>query len=145
MSARTLPAPLDQLVRAVNAHDLSTLVGCFDRGYVNRTPAHPAREFVGRDQVRRNWAHLFAAVPDMQADVLRCTVDGPTVWSEWALQGSKPDASPFLMRGVLIFEVPDAAIASATVYLEPVEHLTGAADHAVRRATGGRPPPQEQS
>lgn len=132
-----LPSPLDRLVRAVNAHDLKTLVGCFAQDYVNRTPAHPARGFVGRDQVRSNWEQIFAAVPDVRAHVLRFAVDKPVVWSEWELRGTRTDTRPFLMRGVLIFEVPaGATIAAATFYLEPVEHLSGTADQALRRVTG---------
>jgi limonene-1,2-epoxide hydrolase len=133
MPDRTLPPPLDRLVHAVNTHDLQTLVACFTPDYVNRTPAHPGRGFVGRDQVRRNWAHIFAAVPDVRARVLRFATDGASVWSEWQLSGTRVDASGFLMTGVLIFEVPAGTITAATFYLEPVEHLSGTADQGVRQ------------
>jgi hypothetical protein len=137
MTDYMLPPPLDRLVQAVNIHDLQALVGCFAEDYVNHTPAHPARGFVGRDQVRSNWARIFAAVPDVRASILRFASDGPSVWSEWELSGTRVDASQFLMRGVLIFEVPArTSITAATFYLEPVEHLSGTADQAVRRVTG---------
>lgn len=146
MPDHTLPPPLDRLVHAVNAHDVQTLVGCFAQDYINRTPAHPARGFVGRDQVRSNWAHIFAAVPDVRADILRFAADGPTVWSEWELSGTRVDSSPFLMSGVLIFEVPAVStITAATFYLEPVEHLSGTADQAVRRVAGEPSHPKEHS
>ena len=32
-----------RLLDATNAHDLERLVDCFTEGYVNHTPAHPAR------------------------------------------------------------------------------------------------------
>jgi hypothetical protein len=146
MPDRTLPPPLDRLVHAVNTHDLQALVGCFAEDYRNRTPAHPERGFTGRDQVRRNWAHIFAAVPDVRADILRFTTDGRFVWTEWELHGFRADASQFLMAGVVIFQVPaNATITAATFYLEPVEHLSGSADQAVRQVAGEPPPPQEPS
>lgn len=40
--------------------------------------AHPERGFTGRDQVRRNWEQIFAAVPDVTAEVVRIAVDGDT-------------------------------------------------------------------
>ena len=138
--------PLDRLVRAVNEHDLETLVDCFAEDYVNHTPAHPARGFVGREQVRRNWAHIFAAVPDVRASILRFAPDGQRVWSEWELSGTRVEGTEFLMRGVLIMEVPaHTSISAARFYLEPVEHLSGGADEAVRRAAGDPSNRKEQS
>lgn len=140
------PAPLDRLVRAVNDHDLETLVDCFAEDYVNHTPAHPARGFIGREQVRRNWGHIFAAVPDVRATVLRFTGDGQSLWSEWELCGTRTDATEFLMRGVLIMKVTEhSSISAARFYLEPVERLSGGADEAVRRVAGDPSNPQEQS
>ena len=74
------PAAMVQRLRqATNDHDLDALAGCFAVDYRNETPAHPERSFVGRDQVRTNWAQIFAAVPDVRAEVLRCAEDGATV------------------------------------------------------------------
>lgn len=147
MPDRTLPPPLDRLVAAVNAHDLQALVACFAPDYVNRTPAHPTRGFVGRDQVRRNWAQIFTAVPDVRAEILRFATDAPLVWTEWEISGTRTgDARPFLMAGALILEVPeDRTIAAATFYLEPVEHQSGTADQALRRITGDPTPLKEPS
>ncbi|MEO6412854.1 MAG: nuclear transport factor 2 family protein [Pedococcus sp.] len=39
---------VQRVVDATNAHDLDSLVECFAPGYVNQTPAHPGRSFVGR-------------------------------------------------------------------------------------------------
>jgi hypothetical protein len=65
------PAALVQRLRqATNDHDLDALAGCFAVDYRNETPAHPERGFAGRDQVRKNWAQIFAAVPDVRAEVL---------------------------------------------------------------------------
>ena len=58
---------VDRLCAATNAHDLEGIVECFTADYRNETPVHPARGFVGREQVRRNWQHIFAFVPDVAA------------------------------------------------------------------------------
>lgn len=133
MTAPQIPPALDRLVQALNAHDLEAMVACFADDYVNHTPAHPARGFVGREQVRSNWAQIFAGVTDAHASLTRTAVDGETVWSEWQLTGTRADSTEFLMRGVVIFQIPGDAIAAATFYLEPVEDLSGGPDQAVQR------------
>lgn len=132
------PAALvERLCQATNNHDLDALVACFAVDYRNETPAHPERGFTGRDQVRQNWAQIFAAVPDIHADVLGCAPDGDTVWSEWEHRGTRPDGSPHLMRGVVIFGVADSQAIWARFYLEPVEDGGGGVDDAVRRQVSG--------
>ena len=63
-------ATLRRLEAATNAHDLDGLADCFAVDYENLTPVHPARGFIGRAQVRRNWHTIFRAVPDLKARVL---------------------------------------------------------------------------
>ncbi|MEA2146633.1 MAG: hypothetical protein QOG59_2220, partial [Solirubrobacteraceae bacterium] len=128
------PAALvERLQRATNEHDLETLVACFASDYRNDTPAHPERGFTGQDQVRANWSQIFAAIPDLTCEVLRCAVEGDTVWSEWEHRGTRPDGTPHLMRGVIIFGVVDGLAAWARFYLEPVQAHAGTVDQAVRR------------
>ena len=123
---------LDRLLDATNAHDLDAIVACFSPAYHNETPAHPARSFTGRDQVRRNWEQILGFVPDIQASVLRSSADAGVVWSEWEQRGTRRDGTPHVMRGVIIFGVEHDAIAWARFYLEPVEEGGGGVDHAVR-------------
>jgi hypothetical protein len=47
------------------------------------------------------------------------------------------------MRGVVIFEIADGVVQSATFYLEPVEVTTGDADAAVRRVLHGAASPKD--
>jgi ketosteroid isomerase-like protein len=126
-------AVLSRLERATNGHDLEALVACFASDYRNETPAHPERGFTGRDQVRANWSQIFGAIPDLTCQVLSCTVDGDTVWSEWEHEGTRPDGTPHLMRGVIIFGVADGVAAWARFYLEPVQAAAGTVDQAVRQ------------
>ena len=132
-------ATVERLCAATNAHDLDALVGCFATDYRNETPAHPDRGFTGRDQVRRNWEQIFAAVPDLTAQVVRSAVDGDTAWTEWEHRGTRHDGSQHLMRGVVIFGVRGAVAEWARFYLEPVQPDGDNADAAVRHqlAPGG--------
>lgn len=126
-------AMVERLRRATDDHDLDALVDCFSSDYHNETPAHPERSFTGREQVRRNWAQIFAAVPDITAQVLGCAIQGDTVWTEWEHRGTRPDGSPHHMRGVVIFGVDGGMAAWARFYLEPVEESAGTVDETVRR------------
>jgi len=125
-------AVANRLRDAVNRHDLDAMVDCFAPDFVNETPAHPARSFRGRDQVRLNWAQIFAAVPNLEADMVDCACNGDTVWTEWEMRGTTFDGAHHLMRGVSIFEVADDAFASVRFYLEPVEQAGAGVDAALR-------------
>jgi ketosteroid isomerase-like protein len=130
---------VERLRRGVNRHDLEAVVACFTSGYRNETPVHPARGFSGQEQVRRNWQQIFALVPDVTAEVVRQTVDGETVWSEWEHRGTRPDGSPHLMRGVVIFGMSGGLADWARFYLEPVDDAPDDVNAAVRRQVGPRP------
>jgi hypothetical protein len=74
---------LARLRDAQNGHDLDAFVACFDPAYRSEQPVHPDRAFVGREQARKNWAEVFAGVPDFQAELLRLADEGDTGWAEW--------------------------------------------------------------
>jgi ketosteroid isomerase-like protein len=138
-------AVLARLLEAMNSHDLDQMVACFADDYVNETPVHPQRGFRGSQQVRTNWAQIFAGVPDLRAAVQRTAVDGDTLWTEWDISGARTDGTAFLMRGVAIFGVTDTAIRSARFYLEPVEETSGDVDAHTRRVLGNTTNPKETS
>jgi ketosteroid isomerase-like protein len=123
---------IERLVRATNDHDVNAVAACFAPNYANETPAHPARGFRGREQVRRNWEQIFANVRDIRAEVLQLTVDGDTVWTEWEMVGTRRDGSPHRMRGVILFTVRDDTVQTARFYLEPVDDGPGTVDDALR-------------
>jgi ketosteroid isomerase-like protein len=125
-------AMVERLVRATNDHDIEALVECFAEDYENETPAHPARSFRGRDQVRRNWEQIFAFVPDIRAQVLRLSVDGGTAWTEWEMTGTRRDGTAHHMRGVIVLGVRGGIAHAARFYLEPVDTAADTADDAVR-------------
>ena len=118
---------------ATNAHDVEGITACFAVEYRNETPLHPARGFVGKEQVRRNWTQILGAMPDVTTDIVASVADGDTVWSEWEHRGTRPDGSAHLMRGVIVFDVCDSVIAAARFFLEPVDEGGGDVASAVRR------------
>ena len=116
-----------------NAHDLEGIVACFADDYRLTMPLHPERDFTGTEQVRRNWTQILGAIPDVTTDVVATAVEGSTVWSEWEHRGTRPDGSPHLMRGVIVFTVTGEQIAAGRFYLEPVVPAPAGIDEAVRQ------------
>jgi len=127
---------LERLAAAANGHDLDALASCFAPDYRNETPAHPEQGFTGRDQVRRNWEQIFAAMPDLTATVLRSCGGEEVVWSEWGMTGTRPDGATLQMAGVIIFGVGDGRFIWARFYLEPVQAGGPGVNQTVRRRTG---------
>lgn len=123
-----------RLLAATNAHDLAGLVACFAADYVNDTPAHPLRGFTGRQQVRANWQKLFASISDLRATIDRTAIDGDVIWTEWRMNGTRPDGSPHELAGVIVFTTRDDEIAHARFYLEPVERESGTVDDNILRS-----------
>jgi len=124
---------LEQLHRALNAHDLEAFVELFSPDYQSEQPAHPDRQFGGREQVRENWGGTFQEVPDFRAELLRSAVRGDTVWSEWEWNGTRKDASRLEMRGVMLAGVQAGHIAWARLYMEFVEQGGAGIEEAVRQ------------
>jgi ketosteroid isomerase-like protein len=124
---------IDRLVGATNRHDADAIAACFAEDYENETPAHPGRGFRGREQVRRNWRQILAAVPDLHAEVLRAAVHDETAWTEWEMIGTRADGTAHHMRGVVVFGVHDGLAQWARFYLEPVDTSAMTVDEAVRR------------
>ena len=118
---------------ATNAHDLDAIVACFASDYRNETPVHPARSFVGDEQVRRNWMQILAAIPDISTEIVASAVSGTVVWTESEHRGTRRDGTAHLMRGVIVFGISDGLIASARFFLEPVEEASGDVEAAVLR------------
>ncbi|HEU5002013.1 MAG TPA: nuclear transport factor 2 family protein [Actinomycetota bacterium] len=129
---------VSRLVDATNGHDLDALVACFDEGYVNECPVHPARNFTGREQVRRNWEQIFKHVPDIHATVLHEAYGPGTAWTEWEMRGTRADGGEHLMRGVVIFQVAGEQATSCRFYVEPVDAGTMTVGEAVAALVVGQ-------
>jgi hypothetical protein len=101
---------LERLRDAQNRHDLDAFVACFHPEYRSEQPVHPDRAFAGSEQVRTNWAEVFAGVPDFQAELVRSAEVGDTWWAEWHWQGTRTDGTRLEIRGVTIFGVREDRI-----------------------------------
>jgi ketosteroid isomerase-like protein len=139
MSAHTNPREvLDRLHSAMNEHDLGALLACFHPDYQSEQPAHPERGFGGREQVEKNWAALFAGIPDFRAELLAAAVEDDTVWAEWRWTGTRADGSGVDLRGVTLFGAEGGEIAWGRLYMEEVEEAGEDIDQTVRRLSGQR-------
>jgi len=129
----------DRLLAALNAHDLDALVDCFAADYRSEQPAHPGREFQGREKVRENWTSVFAGVPDFRAELLTSqTGEHDVEVGEWRWRGTYTDGTPFAMRGVTVLGMDGHHIAWARLYMEVVDQDEGDIDSMVRETY--RPP-----
>jgi ketosteroid isomerase-like protein len=130
---------MERLGTAINDHDLDAFVALFADGYRSEQPAHPTRSFQGVDQVRENWASVFAGIPDLRAELLQSatTRDGVEL-GEWDWRGKHVDGSEFAMRGVIVVGVEDGRIAWSRLYMEPVQDDGADIDTMVRETY--RPP-----
>ncbi|HYJ51083.1 MAG TPA: nuclear transport factor 2 family protein [Microbacterium sp.] len=145
MSAELSPphSPADvvrSLHRAAADHDVEGIVVHFAPDYALEDPIRPDRGFRGAGQVRRNWAALLAAMPDLALEELRLVTDGPAVWVEIVIRGHRSDGAEQVLRGVMIFQVAGGVIESGTFYLAPVVHDGLDADAAVHLVADGPPP-----
>jgi ketosteroid isomerase-like protein len=127
---------LDRLQRAMNDHDLEAFLDCFNADYRSEQPAHPERGFGGRKQVEKNWAAMFAGMPDFRAEVLATTVQDDTVWAEWRWTGTREDGSPVDLYGVTLFGTEGGEIVWGRLYMQEVEEKGDDIDQAVRRLVG---------
>jgi len=130
---------MNRLVSAMNAHDLDTSAALFDVDYRSSQPAHPGRTFTGREQMRANWAAMFAGIPDFRAELVRSVDDVQITWSEWHWSGTRTDGQAFEMRGVTLFEIADDVIVAGRLYLEDVERDLIGIDEVVETLSGQRP------
>ena len=135
-----MPTVLERLHNAMNEHDLEAMLQCFDADYRSEQPIHPNRGFGGKEQVRKNWSAIFESFPDFEAELLRHTSDGGTVWSEWHWT-----ATGLNMAGVTLLGVEEGRLVWGRLYMEPVEEDSENIDEAVQRMTAGGRQETEES
>lgn len=118
----------------MNEHDLKAAVSCFDADYHDEAPARRGEVIEGREKVRENFARLFADIQDLKAELLGVAVEEDTVWMEWRMHGTRPDATPFEFVGVNIFGVREGRIVWGRIYTELVRD-SGDIDVQIERMT----------
>lgn len=130
-------AVLSKLHDAMNRHDLSAFLACFDADYQSEQPVHPDRQFGGRAQVEKNWSSIFSSMPDFHAELIRSAENGDVCWAEWRWTATRADGQPMDIRGVTIFGVRAARFIWGKLYMENVERSGSGIDSAVRAMTSG--------
>ena len=128
-------AAIERLQAAINSHDLDALVACFTPDFASRQPAHPSRDFNGSEQVRQNWAMIFAGVPDLRARLVRSAASGDTLWAEWEWSGTRRDGQPHEMRGVTVQGIDRDRLSWVNFYMEVVESAGADVMAAIRAQT----------
>jgi ketosteroid isomerase-like protein len=126
----------EQLADALRTRNADRLAALFAEDYDSTQPAHPDRAFRGREQVRVNWAAIFAGVADFTPELLGASREGDTVWTEWAWHGTRTSGEPLEMAGVIVLGLRDGLIAWARLYVEEVDAGAGI-DAAVAQISGG--------
>ena len=141
MTPSSTPFPLaviERLLEAVNRHDLDAFMACFAPGYHSEQPLHPDRAFQGSDQVRRNWAGVFAGMPDVHWELLRSAIDGTTVWIEVRASGTRvSDGAHVVLGGVLINEVVADRLVAARIYFDEIAQTGEGIDAAIEQLYEG--------
>jgi hypothetical protein len=69
---------------------------------------------------------------------------GDTTWCEWVWSGTRTDAEPFEVRGVVLFQVRGDLIIGGTLYMEDVETQAIGIEQAVERLSGSLPAPLDE-
>ena len=133
------PDVVRQMAERMNAHDLDGMVALMHPDYGSEQPFHPARNFVGRAQMKANWGAILAGVPDLRADIVRQTQEGETTWSEWHWYGTTEDGEAFDLRGVALFDVHDGLITHGRLFTEQVERGGPGISESVEASSGRRP------
>jgi ketosteroid isomerase-like protein len=117
-----------RLVHALQTRDVEALLELVADEYSSEQPVHPARQFEGAAQVRKNWSTMFSEIPDFRAELLRSTVAQNVAWSEWHWTGTARSGQRLDEMGVALFGFRDGKIVWGRLYMEPVEHESGTVD-----------------
>jgi hypothetical protein len=128
---------MERMRRAMNDGDIDAFVSLFHPDYASEQPAHPDREFGGREQVRENWTAMFGSMPDFTAEIRDRSTTGDMAWTEWVWRGG---AGRLEVRGVTLFTVRNGLIVAGRLYMESVEHegagIRAAVADITKQATG---------
>ncbi len=131
---------VERLQQALNTHNLEAIATCVAPDFTGDQPVHPNRAFQGSEQVQKNWSNIFQAVPNFHAELLRSTVAGDTVWTEWHWTGTRRDNARFDLRGIILFTVEGDQIRHSRMYMEPVQEAGGNVDKDLKNITQGEEP-----
>ncbi|RUQ98138.1 nuclear transport factor 2 family protein [Labedella endophytica] len=115
------PESAIRLRDAIATRDPAVIAACFSEDYVTIAPQNPSLSFTGRDTVLRNWTAIIARMPDITAAILRSSVNGEDIWTEWDMRGTVSDGGPDALVGTAIWSTDEGGLISESrFYLAPV-------------------------
>ena len=72
-------------------------------------------------------------MPNLVAELTRCSVEGELVWAEWSWSGTQTDGARFERTGVAIHALRDGRVQWVRTYMQPItSEPAGAVDAAMR-------------
>ncbi|GGL12540.1 nuclear transport factor 2 family protein [Mangrovihabitans endophyticus] len=121
---------VERLIGALNRHDLDGVAECFGPDFSGEWPAHPGRDLVGPEQVRRNWERIFKLSPEITVAMTQAVEVGDEVWGEWYYT----KAAGQDLKGVIVITVRDGLIRRSRFYMEPIDAVDAAVPGGPRLA-----------
>jgi hypothetical protein len=115
------PSLVDRMLRALNQHDLAAFLELFRPDFRSAQPLRPEADFVGRENVRANWAwKLSDPASDFRAQALRWATAPNELWIEWRWTHTTPEGAAVDLQGICVYGVEDNRFAWARLYIDDV-------------------------
>ncbi len=112
---------IERFQSALRVHDLAALTACLHPNYRSLHITNPEQILNGRASALASWQAIFAAVPDLCAELQVCTVHNDTARTEWHWYGTTVDGSPYESNSIMVFTVRSGQIIYAEISAHPIE------------------------
>lgn len=132
-------AVAESFVAAISRHDLDAVARCFAEDYEDEAPARRGEVVRGREEVRANFARMFASMPEVNAVIIRLAERENEAWMEWRMSGTRDDGTTMDFVGVNIFGVAGGTFRWGRIYTE-LARSAGGIEAQVARMTGDEAP-----
>ncbi len=121
-TARSVESLVRSYFAALTAHDPDAVVALVTDDFVNEHTSALGTGCVGRDEYRSRLPGFFAGMPDLAYEVERVIVDGASAAAPYRLTATS-DGHDIDIRGVMVIELRDDAIAKRTDYWDALTFL----------------------
>lgn len=134
----------ESFVAAIARHDPDAVAACFAEDYEDKAPARQGEVVRGRDEVRANFARMFASMPNINATIIQLAEREDEVWMEWRMSGTRDDGTTMDFVGVNIFGAADGTFRWGRIYTE-LARSAGGIEAQIARMRGTRRRPRGTS
>lgn len=110
---------LERLHTALNTRDITNLLTCLQVDFEQINPAQPGTDSMGLEAARKTWEEIFNTYPNFTADLVRQSIEGSTIWTEWHWRGNRLHSQENGLDnvGVIILGVEEGLIAWSRSYM----------------------------